>query len=168
MTAIDAYTRFLIVVPLRNKSAEAVADALVEQVFLPFGTWRSLVTDCGKEFINEILDSITNLLGIRKLKTTVYRLSSNGKIERVHSFLNNLLAKTISDHQKDWQERLSAVVASYNASYHEAIGYSPYYMLYGREYCTPLGLQFDWPEDFTPPQDEHEYTAKLQGWQKPG
>jgi Integrase zinc binding domain len=37
MTAIDAYTRFLIVGPLRNKSAEAVAEALVEHVFLPFG-----------------------------------------------------------------------------------------------------------------------------------
>jgi hypothetical protein len=38
-----------------------------------------------------------------------------------------------------------------------------YYILYGRECCTPLDIQFDWPEDFTPPQDEHEYTAKLQG-----
>lgn len=40
MTAIDAYTRFLIAVPIRRKSAEAVAQALVERVYLPFGAWR--------------------------------------------------------------------------------------------------------------------------------
>jgi hypothetical protein len=50
MTVIDAYTRFLVVVPLRNKFAETVADALVEHVILLFGASRSLVTDCGKKF----------------------------------------------------------------------------------------------------------------------
>jgi transposase InsO family protein len=74
LTAIDAYSRFLICVPLKNKNALTVANALVENVFLPHGSYRTLVSDQGREFCNEILDSVTRVLGIRKLRTTAYRL----------------------------------------------------------------------------------------------
>lgn len=80
LTAIDAYTRFLVAVPLRNKEAKTVANALVEKVFLPFGSYRSLVSDQGGEFCCAVLESITRLLGIDKLRTTSYRPSANGSI----------------------------------------------------------------------------------------
>jgi transposase InsO family protein len=61
ITAIDAYTRYLVAVPLRNKMAVTVANALVEHVFLPLGAYRSLVSDQGREFCNEILEEVTHV-----------------------------------------------------------------------------------------------------------
>ena len=140
LTAIDAFTRYLVAVPLRNKSAVSVADALVKSVFLPFGSCRSVVSDQGTEFCNEILAEVANIFGIRKLRTTAYRASANGRVERVHRTLNSLLCKVVSDSQKDWQEKLPMVVAAYNAAQYESSGHSPYYLMYGRVYCTPLDL----------------------------
>jgi hypothetical protein len=58
------------------------------------------------------------MLGIDKLRTTAYRASADGRIERVHRTLNTLLCKVISENQKDWAERLPMLIAAYNASQH--------------------------------------------------
>ena len=140
LTAIDAFSRFLTCVPIRNKTAVAVANALVEHVFLPQGCYQSIVSDQGREFCNELLDAVTQVLGIRKLRTTAYRPSANGRIERVHRTMNGLLSKVVSENQRDWQDKLPMITAAYNAAQHETTSYSPYYLVYGREYRTPLDL----------------------------
>jgi len=111
-----------------------VADALVERVLLPFGCFRSLVLDQGSEFCNELLAEITARLGIQKLRTTAYRASVNGRVERVHRTLNNLIRKHIDENQKMWQDSRQTIVTAYNASVHESTNYSPYYHVYGREW----------------------------------
>ena len=93
LTAIDAYTRYLVAVPIRNKTATTVASALIEHVFLPLGAYRCLVSDQGREFCNEVLEEVTQLFGIDKLRTMAYRASANGRIERVHRTLNTLLRR---------------------------------------------------------------------------
>jgi hypothetical protein len=57
LTVLDAVTRYLIAVPLKNKSALTVAEALVKNVFLLFD---SLVSDQGTEFCDVILVEVGN------------------------------------------------------------------------------------------------------------
>jgi hypothetical protein len=140
LTAIDAFSRYLWCVPLKNKQAVTVASALVQHVLVPLGSYNSLVTDQGTEFCNEVLECVTRLLDIQKLRTTAYRPQANGRIERVHRTINGMLSKVVDDNQSTWQDRLAGVTASYNAAYHEATGYSPYFIMYGREYRTPIDL----------------------------
>jgi transposase InsO family protein len=160
LTAIDAYTRYLTSVPLRNTSALTVANALVEHVFLPFGSYRTVVSDQGREFCNSFLEEVTSLLGIEKLRTTAYRASANGRVEGVHRTMNILLCKIIDENQKDWSERLPMVVAAYNAAQHESTEYSPYYLMYRRAYRTPLDLTLDTPE--VAHQNQSDFIAQLQ------
>jgi Integrase zinc binding domain len=54
LTCVDAYTRFLIAVPIRDKSARTVAETLMNHVFGLWGMCRQLVSDLGPEFPNEI------------------------------------------------------------------------------------------------------------------
>jgi hypothetical protein len=145
LIVIDDYTRFLITVPLKNKSAVNVANALVERVFLPFGCCRSLVSHQCTEFCNDALNEVTKLLGIQKLRTTAYRAAADGRVERVHRTLNTLFCKVVSDNQKDWQDHLPMVTVAYNASCHESKGFSPFYFLSGQEYCTPIDFTLKSP-----------------------
>jgi len=159
LTAIYAYTRFLIAVPLKNKMAVTVADALVERLLLPLGSFRSLVSDQGSQFCNELLAEITARLGIQKLRTTAYGASANGRVERVHRTLNNLISKHIGENQKMWQG-LQTIVTAYNASVHESTNYSSYYLVYGREYRTPLDLTIATPE--IPIKNQWDNTDQLE------
>ena len=140
LTAIDAYTRFLITVPLKEKTAVAVADALVEKVFCPFGSCRELVSDQGTEFYNAVMSELCERMHVVRLRTTAYRPQANGVVERVHRSMNTLLSKVVSENQRDWPEWLPAVTAAYNASDHESTGFSPYYLVYGRDYSIPIDL----------------------------
>jgi hypothetical protein len=52
----------------------------------------------------------------------------------------NLMSKMVSEGQRDWQDCLPHVVAAYNAAQHETTNFSPFYLMYGREYRTSLDL----------------------------
>ena len=70
LTVLDVFSRYLTAVPLRNKSALTVAEALHKHVFCRLGISRELLSDQGKEFDNEMLRQLCDLYGIRKLRTT--------------------------------------------------------------------------------------------------
>ena len=82
LTAYDSFTRYVVTAPLRNKTAISAARALVSEVILRFGVPRSILSDLGREFQNELWDEICRLLGIARLRTTAYNPSTNGKIEK--------------------------------------------------------------------------------------
>ncbi|HSN24248.1 MAG TPA: RNase H-like domain-containing protein, partial [Methylomicrobium sp.] len=140
LTCIDAYTRYLVATPLPDKSAATVAETLVKDVFCKVGCSRQLVSDLGKEFQNEVMQHLCRMLDINQLRTTSYKPSSNGRIERVHRSLNSLMAKLVSDTQRDWVRHLPACVMAYNVSKHESTSFSPYFLMHGREAICPLDL----------------------------
>jgi transposase InsO family protein len=147
LTVVDAYCRYLIGIPLRDKTALHVAVALVDKVFCVYGFPRAILSDRGTEFCNAILDDVTRLLGIQKLRTTAYRPSANSRAERSHKTLHALFAKTIAADAKDWEDKLPAVTAAYNAAYHETTGLSPFFLMHGRTFRTPVDLMMDVPEE---------------------
>ena len=103
-------------VPLRNKEALTVAKAIVEHVFLKFGLAHCLLHDLGKEFDSELLDELTKLLGVTRLRSSGYRPQSNGCCEVWHKCINAMLAKCVRPDQKDWSEWLPYTTFCYNAA----------------------------------------------------
>jgi transposase InsO family protein len=154
LTVIDLFTKWAEAIPLRNKEAATVARALFDVVISRFGIPLQLLSDNGKEFENSLLSELCRLLNIDKLRTTAYRPSANGGIERFHRTLNAMLAKVVSDCQRDWDEHLPSVMAAYRASSHAATGYSPNYLMLGKENRAPIDLLFGAPED-----DEEHYDS---------
>ena len=61
-------------------------------------------------------------------------------MERSHRTLNSILAKTVSENQRNWHEVLDLVVAAYNATSHDSTKFSPNYLMYGRETNMPIDL----------------------------
>jgi len=58
LSVIDSATRYLWLIPLRNKTAETVANALYEDVIARTSVPSAVLTDLGKEFTAEILDRL--------------------------------------------------------------------------------------------------------------
>ena len=160
MTAIDAFSRFLFAVPLRNKTAKTVAEALFKHIFCKFGTVRRILTDQGKEFDNALLHNLCNLFGIRKIRTTAYNPAANGRIERTHRTLNSILAKLIDTNQRNWHEVLDFAVAAFNATENGSTSLSPNFVMFGRELLTPFDLLSAPIPDGSPPLLD-EYVLNL-------
>ena len=106
LTYVDHFTKFAEAFPIPNKEAVTVARVLVEQVFPRFGIPIQILGDQGKEFDNNLLNGLCDVLGIDKIRTTPYKASTNGAVERFHRTLNATLGRVVSESQRDWDEKL--------------------------------------------------------------
>ena len=81
------------------------------------------------------------MFGIEKLRTSPYKPSTN-QVERFHRNLNSVLAKTVAEHQRNWDVRLPYAVSAYRATRHDATGYSPNFLVLGREVRHPAEVVY--------------------------
>ena len=75
--------------------------------------------------------------------------------------LQSMLAKCIKDEQSNWPQQLSYVMMAYRTSVHESTGYSPHFLVYGKEVCLPIDFMYSNPSD-QPPADIHEFVSARQ------
>ena len=111
----------------------------------------------GSEFENQLSHELFNLLSIRKLRSSGYRPQISGAIEPWHRVLNSLLAKFISENQKDWSHYVSYVVFCYNSSCHSVTKISPYFLMTGRDQKWNADLLLD---DQTVPIEQSQNTPR--------
>lgn len=130
LTVQDNLSKFLELIPLPNKTAQAVAQALVEHIFLRYGLPVSILSDNGTEFINETFRKICDLLSIDHRTSTPYHHQTIGALENTHRVLNAYLR--IFSSLTDWDNWLPYFAFSYNSSVHSATGYMPHQLLFGK------------------------------------
>ena len=163
LTYIDHFSKWADAVPLRNKEAATVAEALATKIFPYIGLPRQLLSDNGGEFRNQLLDELAKRLDVDRIFTTAYTPSTNGTIERLHRTMNCMLGKVVSTNQRDWCVRLPTVMAAYRASVHSATGFSPNFLTFGRELNAPIDIVLGRPDDaeYHSPNDFIEHKLLL-------
>lgn len=88
----------------------------------------------------ELFPNLCKLMGIDKLRTTAYKPSTNGLVERFHRTLNAPLGRVVNQRQRDWDQQLPLVMSAYRATEHESTGFSPSRLFLGREPILPIDL----------------------------
>jgi len=125
ITVIDHFTKYVFAFPVRNHEAKTVAKYLVERVFLIHGVPLQLLSNRGAEFEGHIFKEICELFGVDKLRTTAYKPSTKGALERMHRTLNTMLGKVVDEKQRDWDVHVAYVMTAYNATVHRDTGFTP-------------------------------------------
>ena len=101
-------------------------------------------------------------MNIDKIRTTPYKPSTNGQVERLHRTLNGMLARVVRADQRDWCSWLPSVMAAYRATPHESTGHSPNAIMFGRENCMPIDIVLGTPDDTSAtPQPANDYVYDL-------
>jgi len=69
----------------------------------------------------------------------------------------------VLDNQRDWDENVTYALTAYRATKHSATGFSPNYLVFGRELASPFELMFHGiPENEEDPTRNHcEYVSVL-------
>ena len=156
LTMIDARTRFLVAVPLRNKTANLVAKNLMERVISIFGPPETLVSDLGSEFVSSVWKALMEVWSIYHLTTAAYTPQSNGLCERANSTIAKIIRTLVASRPKDWSSLLYYAVIAYNTSFHRQIGDSPFYLLNLRDPIIP-GHIFSKPPESLVNLDDHKH-----------
>ncbi len=116
LVCIDHLSRFVVLAPLRDKSAVSVAHALVSHLTCPYTTPRVLLTDNGTEFKNQILADICSQYGVKQMFLTAHHPASNGLVEHTYRKILEILRHLSGDLHETWEDWLSQVAASINQS----------------------------------------------------
>ena len=132
LTAICMLTGFTFCIPLKSKTAKDVVKAYLNHICCVFGPSKKILTDNGKEFKNKMWDEVFKRLKMELRVTPIYSPQCNGRIEGFHKFLKACIGKQIQQGLK-WDDLVWKATAAYNFFPTESSGFSPFFLMYGRE-----------------------------------
>ena len=137
LTAIDKLTKYAEAIPLKDISAVTVARAYATQIVSRHGVNETLVSDKGSNFMSEFFNETCKILGVKHINTTAYHPQANGSVERWHRTMNRAIGFYVNSTGTNWDVLLPFFLMSYRSLPHTVSGYSPFYLLHGREMEMP-------------------------------
>ncbi|WAR21137.1 POL4-like protein [Mya arenaria] len=109
-TATDYYTKWVEAFPIQTKSAKHVS-ACIKKLLYRHGAMNAILTDQGREFINEAVISLLTKFSVLNRDvghrvTAAYHPQTNGLDERTNQTIKRALSKCVNGGQTDWDTRL--------------------------------------------------------------
>lgn len=133
-TMIDRFTRWTEAVPLKDITAETVAQSIIDNWISRFGVPARITTDQGRQYDSELFRHLNQRLGITRFRTSGYHPQSNGIIERYHRTIKAAL-KCLDT--TNWSRELPLLMLGMRSTYKEDIQASPAEMVYGKTLRLP-------------------------------
>jgi len=161
LVMVDQFTKWVELKALPEQSAETVARVFVEEFVCRMGCALEVFSDQGRNFESRLFQDMCSLLQMAKARTTPYRPSSNGQVERMNREILTKLRIHIDGHQRVWDRYLPFVAMAMRATVNRSTGFTPNLMMLGREVTLPVDLLANIPTDDDEDRDEAEYVQQL-------
>ena len=149
----DYFTKFVTAVALPTCSAAVTAEAMFKEHICRYGVPKAIISDQGSSFKNQLMESLSKLLGFHHILCTPYHPQSNGQTERFNATFVIQLAKLTDRESNNWDQHLQSIVFAYNTGLHSTTNFSPFELLFGRQANLPIDppptkFTFSNPEDY--------------------
>ena len=140
LVVTDHFTKYSQAYPTRNQTAKMTAQVLYNNFIVHYGFPTRLHSDQGRNFESKVIKESCVLGGMETSHTTPYHPMGNGQCERFNRTLLEMLGTLETDQKVDWKTYVAPLVQLYNSTQHDTTGFSPYYLLFGREPRLPIDL----------------------------
>ena len=137
LTAIDMLSGYIETKCSDSKSADAMADFLIDDIILRHSCPSEIVSDNGTEFCNSVIAYVTTKFRVFHIKTPIYHPETNGKLERSHRLLTDSQIKLSVDNPRNWDKYVRSYTCAHNTSPNYT-GHSPFFLIYNRHPRFPI------------------------------
>lgn len=138
----DLATRWIELFKLKEATAEACAEIMLNEIFMRFGVPRRIVSDNGTQFVSAVTQKLTFCLDIEHILLPVYHPQAN-PVERRNRNLKHQLAIQVGTNHANWSTQLAAIRFAMNTARNESTGYTPAYLTFGRNLRSREDLRND-------------------------
>ncbi|XP_045497525.1 uncharacterized protein K02A2.6-like [Colias croceus] len=138
LIVVDAYTKWLEVIPTTSITATATINIL-KKIYTTFGLPVTQVSDNGRQFRSEEMLRFLKENGIQAKFTAPFHPSTNGQAERYVQTVKNKL-KAMMNEEGSVQDKLQRFLMMYRKTPNSSTGQSPGEMMFKRIYRTRIDL----------------------------
>ncbi|GFX76148.1 retrovirus-related Pol polyprotein from transposon 17.6 [Trichonephila clavipes] len=147
----DHFSKGAEIIPLKKASARVKADNFFDNYISLFGAPIKLISDNGPQFISDIFGNLSERLGIRHVKTVVYRPQAN-RTERVNRDLVQMIANYVNEQHDTWDQFLSEFAYAIRTAVNETTRKTPAELFLGRKRRRDVQIKVnDWVSVATHP-----------------
>lgn len=131
LVAVDSFTKFVFIKPVRNTNAQNVINAL-DDIFYMFRSPGRIISDRGSCFTSHAFRRFCLDRGIKHILNAVASPRSNGQVERYNrTILDSLTAQNLKDDERNWDAKLGRIQWGLNNTVQKTIGKSPAEVMFG-------------------------------------
>lgn len=161
LVVTDHYTRYAQAFPTKDQTSSTVARVLWEKYFIHYGLPKRVHSDQGRDFESRLIHELLDMLGVRKSRTTPYHPQGDPQPERFNRTLLNMLGTLNPAEKSKWSQHISYLVHAYNCTKNDSTGYSPYFLMFGREARLPVDVCFGVASDSSSLKSYPRYVANM-------
>lgn len=152
LVVTDHFTQYTQAFSSKDQKAVTVAH---------YGLSHRIHSGQGRDFKSKLIKEFLQLLKVRKSRTTPYYPEGDALPERFNRTLLDMLGTLQADNKHTWSRRVEAMLHPFNSTRHERTGFSPYFLIFGREPRLPIHLLLGVSTDRISHQSHYQYVARL-------
>lgn len=138
LAATDVFSRFVILIPVRQITTKSLIDILKIRIFSLFGYPENIISDGAKCFDSEEFKEFCQLHSISYSTTSPYHPQSNGIVERHFRTIKDMLYATTQSEGINWEDALPRIEIGLRATINNGIKQVPYEVVFGKIPNLPL------------------------------
>jgi transposase InsO family protein len=109
--------------------AEEICQRFFGMVIVRHGCPQKVLTHQGRQFTSKAFKRICKQYS----ESSAHHHQTNGKVERFHKFLENLIATMTRLDQLDWSRLLDNCLFVYRTTLNRMLNETPFFLLHGRD-----------------------------------
>jgi transposase InsO family protein len=130
----DAFTKYVELAALLNKTEDQVAKVLFERWFCRFSAPTVMISDQGKKFCNKLVNRLCALWDVDKRRTSPYHPQTNSSAESYNRSMRKYITVLLDKNATmDWEDLLPSMMLSYNCHMHRATGDRPFFLTFAHD-----------------------------------
>ena len=165
LVVVDSFSKWMEAYAIPNIEAKTVAERLVLEFISRFGVPMQIKSDRGRQFECELFREMCVMLDVSHKMSTPFHPQGNSRVERMVKVVGNLIS-AFCETYKEWDKNLPLLTFAYRSTVHEVTGFTPNFVMTGREISLPLDVMLETlnPEEKkTVPEYVQSLQTRLQG-----
>lgn len=130
------FSKFCLIYPIKRATAEIITRILEDSVFLTHGVPQTVLMDNGTQFTGKVTEALFNKYNIPNVYYTPKYTPQVNLVERYNRTIITCISTFVDSDHRSWDLFIPKVQFAINNSVNEATGFTPSFLVFGRELVT--------------------------------